>query len=175
MTHRSTHASVRRAFSLIEVMIVLAIILVIAGLVSVTVFGRRDQADADVTRVNLNTLGDALAAFRFDFRRYPTDDEGLAVLWDKSKLDPEADASLWSSYLEAPLDKDAWGKQWGYAQQSESYEPDEENPVSVPPFDLWSYGPDGEDGTEDDIRVGATAAADNAEEPGGDLIPADEP
>ena len=158
-------------FTLIEVLIVLAIILMISGLVAVQLFSRRDRADIDQTRINLNTLRDALDAFRFDFRRYPTDEEGLAVLWDKAKLDAEADAAAWAGYLQEPLESDVWGNAWGYAAQSEDFEADEDNPSATAPFDLWSNGPDGEEGTDDDIRSGRSAAGEEAEGPGGDLAP----
>lgn len=158
-------------FTLIEVLIVLAIILMIAGLVSVSLFARRDQADVDLTRINLNTLRDGLDAFRFDYRRYPTDEEGLAVLWDKGQLDAEADSSKWTQYLREALPTDAWGNEWGYAQVAESYEPDEESPTAVAPYDLWSNGPDGEEGTDDDVRVGGSSSGESSEEFGGDLAP----
>jgi len=161
-----------RAFTLIEVLIVLAIILMIAGLVSVSLFKRRDQADISHAKINLNTLRDGLDAFRFDFRRYPTDEEGLAVLWDKEKLDSEAESGTWSQYLRDPLPTDPWGNEWGYAQESESFEPDDENATAVAPYDLWCNGPDGEEGTDDDIRVGGSkASGDDTQEFGGDLAP----
>src|SRR5688572_20949582 len=76
----------RRAFSLIEVMIVIAIILAISGLVALSLFNRRDQAEARLGEVEFNSLRQALAGFRLDYNRYPTDDEGLEVLWNKEKL-----------------------------------------------------------------------------------------
>ncbi|MEZ6317869.1 MAG: type II secretion system major pseudopilin GspG [Phycisphaerales bacterium] len=161
-----------RGFTLIEVLIVLAIILMIAGLVSVSLFERRDQADISHAKINLNTLRDGLDAFRLDFRRYPTDEEGVAVLWDKEKLDADADAGTWTKYLRDALPTDPWGNEWGYAQVSESYEQgDDENTTAVAPYDLWSNGPDGEEGTDDDIRVGASKTTDESKDFGGDLAP----
>ncbi len=167
----------RRAFTLIEVLIVLAIIVMIAGFVSVSLFARRDQADVQAAQINLSTLGDALDAFRLDYRRYPTDDEGLAVLWDKEQLDSEADGSLWASYLTKPMASDVWGNEWGYAQQAEDFDSgiEEENTSAVAPYDLWSFGPDGEDGTDDDIRAGGTGSGEDEGELGGDLVPDDGP
>lgn len=142
----------RRAFSLIEVMIVIAIILAISGLVALAMFSRRDQAEASLGQVELNSLKQALAQFRLDFNRYPTDDEGLEVLWNKEKLDPEADQAAWHEYLTAPMPEDRWGNAWGYRQQSEETE-------DTTKFDLWSFGPDGEEGTEDDITSWTTAGS----------------
>jgi len=137
--------SVRRAFSLIEVMIVIAIVLAISGLVALTLFSRRDQAESQLGQVEFRTLQQALKLFRLDYNRYPTDDEGLAVLWDKERLDPEADQNLWKPYVESPMARDRWGSEWGYRQQSEETE-------DTTTYDLWSFGPDKEEGTEDDIQ-----------------------
>ena len=155
-------ASVRPGFSLIEVMIVIAIILAISGLVALTLFSRRDQAESDLGRVEFRQIEQALKFFRLDFNRYPTDEEGLAVLWDKERLDPEADQNVWKGYLEAPMAKDRWGNEWGYRQQSEETE-------DTTKYDLWSFGPDGEEGTEDDLESWDVGTED--EEGGGDLPP----
>lgn len=162
VARRAVHRSARRAFSLIEVMIVIAIILAISGLVALAMFNRRDQAEASLGQVELNSLKQALAQFRLDYNRYPTDDEGLEVLWNKEKLDPEADQAAWSEYLTEPMPEDRWGNAWGYRQQSEETE-------DTSKFDLWSFGPDGEEGTEDDITSWSSAEADG--EGGTDLPP----
>lgn len=152
----------RRAFSLIEVMIVIAIILAISGLVALTLFGRRDQAEADLAKVELRNIQQALKLFRLDFARYPTDEEGVAVLWDKERLDPDADQNAWHEYLESPMPKDRWGSEWGYRQQSEETE-------DTTKYDLWSFGPDREEGTEDDIASWKVAGTEDDQ--GGGLPP----
>jgi len=155
-------SAARRAFSLIEVMIVIAIILAISGLVALTLFSRRDQAESDLGRVEFRQLESALRFFRLDYNRYPTDDEGLAVLWDKERLDPEADQNAWKGYLETPMPKDRWNNDWGYRQQSEETE-------DTTKYDLWSNGPDGEEGTEDDLTSWSTGTEED--ETGGSLPP----
>ena len=134
----------RRAFTLIEVMIVLAIIVAMGGIVAVALFQRRDQADIRLTRVSLNNIKTAIDHFRLDYRRFPTEEEGLAVLWDGEMLDPDSDESIWGAYLEEKLDKDVWGSEWGYREESELIEGT---------YDLWSNGPDREEGTDDDIML----------------------
>lgn len=135
---------VRRAFTLIEVLIVLAIVLALGGIVGVAVLGRGDDAKVDLARVDLNSLEAGLKQFRFDFGRWPTDDEGLAVLWDEEMLDPDADAEKWRGYLDKPLINDRWDNPYEYRAESEFGEEDGL-------YDLWSNGPDGEEGTDDDI------------------------
>ncbi len=142
-------------FTLIEVMIVIAIILALSGLVAVALFGQRDKAQKDTAKIELNTIKGALDFFRLDFDRYPKDEEGVAVLWDKSKLDPEADATKWHEYLKSPMPNDRWGHPWGYKQQSEHSE-------DTTKYDLWSFGPDGQEGTDDDIKSWTEPGADGA-------------
>src|ERR1044071_6179778 len=76
----------RGAFTLIEVMIVIAIVLALMGLVGYAVMERRDEAKRDLAKIDLNNIRQGLKLFRFDFDRYPTDEEGIKVLWDKSAL-----------------------------------------------------------------------------------------
>lgn len=148
---RNHNRGVRSGFTLIEVMIVLAIVLALGAIVSVAVLSRRDQANVNLTKTDMNTLKAGLRWFRFEYNRYPTDEEGLAVLWSAETLDPELDESTWKAQLEEPLNKDRWGREWMYQQQSDN---------DAAKYALWSVGPDGEDGTDDDIK----AFADSEEE-----------
>lgn len=146
----------RRGFTLIEVLIVIAIVLALTGLVGVAVFSRRDDAKKDTAKIELNTLKNALNMFRMDFDRWPTDQEGVKVLWDKSVLDSEADQGKWKQYVTDPLLNDKWGSPWGYRQKGEHGDETK--------YDLWSYGPDKQEGTEDDINSWSTGGA-NGEGP----------
>ena len=132
-----------RGFSLIEIMIVLVIIVALAGLVGLTLFSRQDDAKLQLARTDHSNIEKAMGFFRLDFGRFPTDEEGVAVLWSKSSLDPDVEETMWKGYLNEPLPTDRWGNEWGYRQISENTTEDR--------FDLWSNGPDGEEGTEDDI------------------------
>jgi general secretion pathway protein G len=138
-----------RGFTLIEVMIVIAIVLALSGLIGVALFRQRDAAKADTVKIDMNSLKAGLDLFRLDYDRYPSDEEGLAVLWDKTKLsassggDTEADTAKWKGYMKEAMPNDKWGSPWGYRQVSEHG--DETT------YDLWSYGPDKQDGTDDDI------------------------
>lgn len=138
----------RRGFTIVEVMIVLAIILFLATLVAVNVTGNKKEAQIDTAKISMRALDKALEAFKRKFERYPSDEEGLAVLWDKSKLtvDDEAQSAKWERFVDRAEDaqKDPWGTTWGYTQKDEGSDEDI--------FDLWSYGPDKQDGTDDDIH-----------------------
>ena len=139
----------RGGFTLIEVMIVIAIVLALTGLIGVAVFSRRDEAKKDTAKIELNTIKNAMMLFRNDFDRWPTDQEGVKVLWDKTALDSEAEPTKWKSYLNDPLANDRWGSAWGYRQKSEHGDETK--------YDLWSFGPDKQEGTDDDINSWSSA------------------
>lgn len=143
---------VRRAgFTLIEILIVIAIVLALGAIVGVAVFQRRDTADIDMTRIQIKSIEDALDLFYLDYRRFPNDDEGVAVLWDKELLDPDADEAKWQKYMTDPLPRDLWNNDWGYRG---------EEPEFGEKYDLWSNGPDGEEDTEDDITAWSDSEGD---------------
>ena len=134
----------RRAFTLIELLIVIAILLAIGGLVVVNLLPRRDQATADLQRVQFDLIDNAMKQFYLDLQRWPTEEEGLAVLWRQDALEDEEEYERWRGpYLELPLTEDQWGYELIYRYpgeiRGETY------------YDLVSVGPDGEEGTDDDI------------------------
>lgn len=132
-----------RGFTLIELLIVIAIILALAGIVGVALFQRQDEANEDLTRVDIKTLQRGLDEFRLHFDRYPSTDETVAVLWDKTLLEDPEEEDKWRGYLREPLAEDRWGNEWEYEQLSRSS------------YKLWSIGPDGTndegDAESDDI------------------------
>jgi general secretion pathway protein G len=140
---RMTGARAARGFTLIEVMIVILIVLMLGGLVAWNLMGTKEDAQAGVVKIQMNTIQDALKQFRFVYDRYPTDEEGLKVLWDKTVMTDETDSKKWKPFLEKPVPKDNYGNEWGYRQKSEHGNEDT--------FDLWSYGKDKQEGTDDDI------------------------
>jgi general secretion pathway protein G len=139
----------RGAFTLIEVMIVIAIVLALMGLVGYAVMERRDEAKRDLAKIDLNNIRQGLKLFRFDFDRYPTDEEGIKVLWDKSALSADAEAAKWHPYLEAQMPNDRWGQAWHYESAGKHGD--------ATSYDLWSSGPDKQDGNDDDITSWGSA------------------
>jgi general secretion pathway protein G len=154
-----------RAFTLLEVMIVIVIILAILGLVTVNLMGTRETATKKTVQIQLGALKQALEQFQLEFNRYPTEDEGLAVLWSKESLAEEEQAK-WRMFTKEPLPRDAWGTEWGY-QVLTSDEMEEEGAAAG--FKIWSNGPDKEEGTSDDIYPPGRSASD--EDDGGPVGP----
>ena len=144
----SARMAARPGFTLIEVLIVIVIILAIGGLVAMNVMGGKDKADKGIAEIDLKSLRNAMQQFKVEFNRYPTDEEGVAVLWSKSTLTAEADQTKWRQFIVEPKPNDPWGKPWGYRQKGEKA------PEGM--FDLWSTGPDMEEGTADDINLWKT-------------------
>ncbi|MEX2217323.1 MAG: type II secretion system major pseudopilin GspG [Phycisphaerales bacterium] len=147
---RRERSALRRAFTLIEVMIVIAIVLALTGLVGYAVLSRRDEAKLNLAKVDMNMIRGGLKMFRLDFDRYPTEEEGLKVLWDKTALSSEADQNRWKKYMDEPLDKDRWDTPWIYKLDAEE---------SAGEYTLFSAGPDRQEGTEDDVRSGSGSSA----------------
>ena len=148
----SSRSTARRGFTILELLIVIGIILAIGGIVTVNLMGMSDKADTNITQVKIQNFERALKTFKVDMKRYPSEEEGLVVLWDADVLEDETAAANWKGpYLEEPAPKDTWGYEWIYRSPSE---------VEGVAFDIVSVGPDGEEGTDDDLtnldgRVGA--------------------
>lgn len=128
------------AFSILELLLVLVILAILAGIVGVRFAGQSQKASITATRTQLENFRKALSMYELDLGRYPSASEGLDAL-----IEAPADAGEdWKGkYLEAtevPLD--AWKHAWNYRQ------PGTHNPEG---YDLWSNGPDGVDGSDDDI------------------------
>lgn len=147
---RHLSRSARAGFTLIEVLIVIAIILVLSGLIGVAVFQRRDEAKVSLTQTDMNTLKSAIMQFYEDFDRVPTEEEGLTVLWDQSQLDDPELEDKWSGYLNNKIPQDRWGYEWVYEE------------VNRTSCRIRSVGPDGEEETDDDIELEVTTGAFNA-------------
>lgn len=133
----------RRGFTLTEVLIAIAIVVVLAGIVAVNVVGTRRASLVDVARLEIDAFQSAIEQFEIVFNRVPSEEEGLEVLWSSEALvtDDEADEQRWRAFIRTPKPNDPWDNPWNYRAESE-YGLD---------YDLWSNGADGEEGTDDDI------------------------
>ncbi|MCI0362849.1 MAG: type II secretion system major pseudopilin GspG [Phycisphaerales bacterium] len=142
-THRAKFRR-RRAFTLFELLIVIVILLAMGGLVLVNLLPARDQADVDLQRVQIDQIDGAMKRFKLDMKRYPSQEEGLLALNDKQAIQDETEAAQWRGpYLEESVTKDNWNHELIYRfpgeLRGEQY------------YDLVSLGPDGQEGTADDI------------------------
>ena len=98
----------RSAFSLIEVMLVIVIIALLAGAVSINVRGYLVKAKQSRARQDIGVIVHALTIFWSTYNRYPSSDEGLAVLTKPSEKMPEPPLSGGGEPL------DPWGQPYQY-------------------------------------------------------------
>ncbi len=103
----------RSGFTLIEMIVVLAIIAVVALMILPNIIGRPDQARVTVARTDLRTISAALKVYRLDNGDYPTTNQGLAALVDRPTTPPVANNWSEEGYLpEVPVDP--WGAAYVY-------------------------------------------------------------
>ncbi len=134
-----THAR-HGGFTLIEMMVVLAIIGVLAALIVPNVLGRADESRATAARTDVGNLSQALKLYKLDNQVYPTSEQGLAALVTAPTQPPVPKA--WRSYIEK-LPTDPWGRPYQYL-----------NPGIHAEVDVLSLGADGQpggDGLDADI------------------------
>lgn len=123
-----------QGFSLIEIMIVVAIIGVLAGLVASVVGGRDDEARVQAARADIKTISQALELYKLDNYRYPSTDQGLEAL-----VKNPGDTPNWNpqGYIRS-MPKDPWEREYIYDSPG----------TSGQPYELLSYGADGVEGGE---------------------------
>ena len=119
-------------FTLIELMIVIAILGLMAYMVAPRLMGVMGKAKPKIALTDIKNLETALDLFYLDVGRYPTDGEGLKALTQA----PENLPNWGGPYLKKPP-KDPWGRDYVYKF------PGEHNP-----YDIMSYGADGQAGGE---------------------------
>lgn len=135
MQRQSVHQSSQSGFTLIEIMVVIVILAILAGLVVPKVVGQSDKARIKTTETALATVSNALDMYKVDNSRYPTTAQGLEAL-----TTPPADAKNYpdGGYIKGGYPTDGWENEMQYvAPGSESR-----------PYDLFSLGADGQQGGE---------------------------
>lgn len=138
MQRRRIPAVPRQAgFTLLEMIVVLVIIGLIMGLVGPRLFGQADKAKVQSAETQIKMLRGALQTMRLDISRWPTEQEGLALLTTKP-ANQEAVRGWAGPYLDEAVPQDPWGKPYQYSPQA----------AGDSPFTLYSYGADGKPGGE---------------------------
>ena len=121
---------------------VLTVILVIIASLAVTAYGPiQKKAYINAARTQIGALKTPLQAYRLDIGDFPSSSQGLDALRHTPSDLPNQD-KWFGPYLDSEVPKDPWSQPYGYEYPGKNQE-------DWP--DIWSYGPDGQDGTEDDI------------------------
>ena len=134
----------RPGFTLIEILVVIAVISLLAALVAPNVFRHVGTAKDATAKSQIEMLGAALDAYRLDNGRYPTTEQGLDALMTEPTSDPRP--NNWKGpYLRKAVPKDPWGNAYSYLC------PGDNSPQG---YDLLSYGADGQAGGEgEDVDI----------------------
>ena len=136
----------KRAFTLIELLLVAGILALLAAFMVPRLMGQGEKVRKDLAKAAIGRNGPiakALDAYRWDMGKYPDTDEGLnALMQPKGEVDDER---YNGPYLENDKISDPWGYEFKYKSPGEFHEDG---------FDLYSIGPDGKDdsgkeGTDD--------------------------
>jgi general secretion pathway protein G len=121
---------------MVELMAVLVIVGLLFAVAAGNLMGQADKARVTTTKASLKILHQAVLQYKMDTGQYPTEEEGLMVL-----IERPMDVNSWdpAGYLESTeLPVDGWGNDFVYRL----------NPPSEKPFDVVSYGANGEDDGE---------------------------
>jgi general secretion pathway protein G len=135
---RTSLRSKRRAvaaFTLLEVLLVLVILVVLGSMATLAITGQQDKADRNSAKAQVQLLSRTVEQYRFDMKKMPESLEDLVEKPSDSKM-----ADRWAGpYLNkktVPLDP--WDSEYKYESKDNT-------------FKVWSTGPDGSDGTDDDV------------------------
>jgi general secretion pathway protein G len=125
-------------FTLIEIMVVMVIIGILAGLIVPRIIGRPDEARQTKAQVQIESIETALKLYKLDNGYYPTTEQGLQALVEAPSAGQLPKAWREGGYLEkGKVPKDPWDNEYIYL-----------SPGIHSDFDLMSYGADGEPGGE---------------------------
>jgi len=125
----------KKAFSLLELLVVILILGILAAAVVPKVVGAGDKAKVDLVCVNMKGAANALKMFKLDNGMYPETEEGFAALQANPDSDKYPNYAS-SAYLEK-LPKDSWGAKMVYIKTGKA-------------FDIISYGADRREGGVDE-------------------------
>lgn len=126
-----------QAFTLVELLLVVTIIGILAGAVLVNIGGQTQKAKITRARSDIETISTALSLYEITIGQYPTTDQGLQALIE----DPGGVSGWDKPFLNKKNFNDPWGNEYNYRYPADQG-------IN---FDLYSTGPDGQEGTEDDI------------------------
>ncbi len=139
-------------FTLIELMLVIVIIATLASVVAMSIVGKGTEGKIGATKGQIAIFEQCLASFEADCGRYPTTAEGLEAL-----RTPQASIKGWKGpYLTKDVPNDPWANPYQYRSPGQHGVAGQTST-----FDIWSNGPDGQEGTPDDIQNWALDKKDN--------------
>jgi len=149
MKKNVTRKSIRKGFTLVEVLIVLAILVLLLSMVGPRVLGSKQKADIQATQTQIGLFQSSLQSYALDMNTYPETESGLVALIEKPEAEGKSDGDKKKDKWDGPyiqktsIPKDPWGNEYQYEfppTHGKGKDPE-----------IWSFGPDGQDNTDDDI------------------------
>lgn len=123
-----------RGFTLIEILVVVAILAILGALIVPRIMSRPDEARVSAARLDVQALVQALKLYKLDNGVYPSTEQGLKALVEKPATGQIP--TNWKMYLDK-LPQDPWNNPYLYL-----------NPGLKGDIDVMSYGADGQSGGE---------------------------
>jgi general secretion pathway protein G len=125
----------RKGFTLMEVLLVLVILVILGSMAGIFIRGAQKRARADAARAQIGLFEQAIKMYEMHVQQYPSMSDGLEAL-----VQPSSDIPGWSGpYLDKQVPLDPWNNPYQYEL------------ANADVYRIWSFGPDGVDGTADDI------------------------
>lgn len=135
MKRRLSRRSPDRGFTLLEVLLVLAILVILTSTVGYYFVGAQKRANVRAATVQINAVEKLLNDYHIDVGSFPTTEQGLSALRTKP-----GDNTKWNGpYGEKDIPADPWGNPYQYEL------------TGADTFRIWSFGPDGQDGSGDEV------------------------
>ncbi|MCL4202893.1 MAG: type II secretion system major pseudopilin GspG [Pirellulaceae bacterium] len=128
----------RQGFTLMEVLLVLAILVILGSMVGFFIAGMQKGAYQDLARTQIGMFENQLDVYRLHIGSYPNSNQGLQSL-RVPPADLQNPAKWRGPYSQKEIPTDPWGNNYQY----ELLGPEQ--------YRIWSMGPDGVSGTEDDV------------------------
>lgn len=124
-----------RGFTLLELLVVMLIIGLLAGIVGPKFFAQVGKSETKVARAQIESTVKALELYRLDTGHYPSSEQGLNALMQRPSDEPRWDGP----YLKKAVPADPWGRPYQYKSPGEHGD-----------FDVYSLGKDGQPGGNDE-------------------------
>lgn len=141
-TNRHTLGRDNHGFTLIEIMVVIVILGILAGLIVPRIMGRPEEAKRTKARLQIESLETAVKLFKLDNGYYPTTEQGLQALVEQPESGRIPKSWRKGGYLEkGSVPKDPWGNEFVFI-----------SPGVNGDYDVISYGADGTAGGEENDK-----------------------
>lgn len=134
----------RGGFTLVEMLVVLAILVLLISMVGPRILGSKQKADISAAKTQIGMLMSALELYIVDMKVYPETEVGLNALLEDPSTEEEEKSKWDGPYIKkSEIPKDPWGNEYQYefpGTHTKRKDPE-----------IWSKGPDGQDNTDDDV------------------------